>query len=749
MNSIVKPYLLRASIFAGLVILMGLALSLLVYLSTERVRDNAVDLVNDRIPVLTSVNQLIADLSEQERIIYEYYRSQNSELFLANFSQNKTSFIAHSLAISKQQALVDEAQLIVEKQNEIEELSKLFHQAMLANDDNWDYLRELLTEIAQVRTNLLPTLLAVEKKTQNEVDQAHTATLTQMEITHWTVIIYGIAIVLLGGVVSWYTKQFILTNAKNTRLALFPNRNPNPILSVNNLGEISFFNPACLVLLQSVGLNKDKVDKLLPENFNALRKEISSNQCTAMTIEQPLLDRILQVSINWLPEVDSYDLHIVDITERKLAEQKVKHIAFYVQETNLPNQYKLNNDLDNLITKKFTFSLGIFEIKSFNKIVTALGGDTANNIVYTFSELVSKNLPEGVRFYQLNESQFSLVCLRCTTVDSLQELTTSIIRLSEQPVVTNCGEFFVEIDFGYGFFPEHGDSRNGLLKNVHTALIKASHDEYESFSIFSPELAEEIHKSTRLTDNLRNAVALNELFLVFQPQLALSSNRVLGIETLVRWRHQENIISPADFIPLAEQSGLIVPIGNWILNQACHFAKKLIKAGHHELVIAVNVSPRQFSHPYFCQSVIDALKASQLPSKNLELEITEGVFMHNEENTLAVLHRLKSLGIQLSIDDFGTGYSSLSYLKRFPVDKLKIDQSFIMDCHNNDEDKAIVNTIVALGKNLGLSLIAEGVEELSHVDFLKSIDCDEIQGYWYSRPLEANDLVDFIAKQLH
>ncbi|NQZ82348.1 MAG: EAL domain-containing protein [Colwellia sp.] len=748
MNSIVKPYLLRASLLAGLAILMGLALSILVYLSTEQVRHNAIDLVNNRIPVLTSVNQIIADLSEQERIIYEYYRSQDSQSFLENFAKNKKSFTLHNIAISKQEGLGEQADLIIQKQKHIEWLSNEFHQAMLLNDDNWDHLRDLLTEIASVRTDLLPTLLSVEKKTQVEVDQAHAATLTQMEITHWTVVVYGIAIVLLGGLVSWYTKQFILTNAKNTRLALFPNRNPNPILSINNLGEISFFNPACLVLLHSVELTEKDINKLLPTNFIALRKEINNHDCTSMTIEQPLQDRILQVSINWLPEVDSYDLHIVDITERKLAEQKVKHIAFYVQETNLPNQYKLNNDLDKLIIKKIAFSLGIFEIKSFNKLVTALGGDTANEIVCVFSQLVAENLADGVSLYQLNESQFSLVCLRSVSSHALQELTRDIVMLSERPVVTNCGEFFIEIDFGYGIFPEHGDTRNSLLKNVHTALVMAANDEHNSFSLFSPEFSAEIHKSITLTDSLRNAVALNELFLVYQPQLDLTNDRVLGIETLVRWRHQDNIISPVDFIPLAEQSGLIVPIGEWILNQACLFTKSLVELGHSELVVAVNVSPRQFSHPKFCQSVISALEASKLSAKNLELEITEGVFMHNEEQTLAVLHRLKSLGIQMSIDDFGTGYSSLSYLKRFPVDKLKIDQSFIMDCHNNHEDRAIINTIVALGKNLGLSLIAEGVEELSHVEFLKSIGCDEIQGYWYSRPLSEQDLVNFIAKQL-
>jgi EAL domain-containing protein (putative c-di-GMP-specific phosphodiesterase class I) len=247
-----------------------------------------------------------------------------------------------------------------------------------------------------------------------------------------------------------------------------------------------------------------------------------------------------------------------------------------------------------------------------------------------------------------------------------------------------------------------------------------------------------------LIDKLRQVIENQELFLVYQPQLHLITKKITGIETLVRWKHEGKIISPVDFIPLAEQSGLIVPIGEWILNQACIFAKQLVDSGHNDIVVAVNVSPRQFSHPSFSTTVYKALDRSGLLAKNLELEITEGVFMHNEAATLEVLHELKSSGISLSIDDFGTGYSSLSYLKRLPIDKLKIDQSFIRDCHNNEEDRVIVKTIIELGKSLGLSLIAEGVEEEVHVDFLKLLQCDEIQGYWYSRPLQAPQLLEFI-----
>ena len=619
---------------------------------------------------------------------------------------------------------------------------------MLLNEDNWDHLRDLLTQISMARSDLLPTLREVELKTQNAVESGHAITLSQMERTHWTVIAYGISIVLLAGVVSFYIRQYILTNAKNTRLALFSQRNPNPIISLNNLGEVVFSNPASKELLNQVGMAETDIQKLVPENFLTLRNQLSNSQESTLLIEQNLNDRILNININWLRELDAYDIHIVDITKRKIAEQQVKHIAFYVQETNLPNQYKLNNDLDELIYNQQRFSLGIFEIRNFNKIVTSIGVESTSGLVKVLAREVIEHIPSGVGFYQLNDSQFALLCIKRLSQRSLLELTEEIVAISDKSLTTHCGEFFVELDFGYCLHPQDGADRNSLYKNAHTALGISQNDEHTHVTLYKAEYGQAIAASATMVDNLRNAVDNNELFLVFQPQLDLASNKITGAETLVRWRHDDSIVSPAEFIPLAEQSGLIVPIGHWILEQACLFAKKLVTIGHHDIVVAVNVSPRQFSHPGFIESVKAVLEKTELPAKNLELEITEGVIMHNEEETLEALHHLKSLGIQLSIDDFGTGYSSLSYLKRFPVDKLKIDQSFIRDSHNNQEDITLVNTIVTMGKSLGLSLIAEGVEEQEHVDFLNQIACDEIQGYWFSRPLEQEDLLNFLQQHV-
>jgi len=565
-----------------------------------------------------------------------------------------------------------------------------------------------------------------------------------MALTHNTVIFYGFTIVLISIIYAWYIKQYILTNAQNTRLALFPHFNPNPIISVNNVGEVIFSNPASQQLLDKIGNDKDDIHSLLPNNFQSLRQQMNASSNYSLVLEQVLNGSILQVCINWLQEIDAYDIHIMDITERKLAEQQVTHLAFYDQSTNLPNQYKLNEYLSSLLESKQAFTFSVFEITDFTKIVTACGTDGALELTKAFVLTIINELPAPWKLHQLNEHQFALLYPRAMKDSLLHRMAQDLSSLVEEPIITSFGEFFVDLNFGFTQSPQHGEELNVIYKNAHLALSIAVDDEHNNFSLFRAEFSECLEKQATMRESLRSAVALNELFLVFQPQLDLKQKKITGLETLVRWRHQGSVVSPADFIPLAEESGLIVPIGHWILTQACYFAKSLVDAGYTDIVVAVNVSPRQFSHPQFVESVVNILIETNLPTKNLELEITEGIIMHKEAETLGVLHELKSLGLQLSIDDFGTGYSSLSYLKRFPVDKLKIDQSFIMDCHNNDEDKVLVKTIVALGKSLGLSLIAEGVEEKEHVDFLTEIDCDEIQGYWYSRPLEADKLVEFL-----
>lgn len=750
MNGFLKPYLFRATLFSALALILGLSLSYIVYNSSTKVEKNTFELVNNYIPILNNTSQIIEILIAQERNIYEYFVTQDNSLFLAKQNEFKQTLAAKYSLITQQGAFVNESTLLVESQKKIEALFDQFHSTIQNRDqydenDYWDELRIILAQISATRRGMTPVLETIKTSTQQNVINAKNATHQQVTKSHTMVILYSFSIVLLGGLIAWYIRQSVVNNAKMNRLALFPHRNPNPILSINNKGNIVFSNPACEALLLQLDYTNKEINKLLPQNYSTLCQKINKRKLQSISVEQTIKKYVLQYNINYLPDIDAYDIHIIDITERKIVEEKVRRLAFYHQVTNLPNQYKLNDDLVSEITCQKEFSLGVFSIRNFNKLVTAYGVEVSNVLVDKFCDHLKTTLPDELLLYHLNENQFALICRGKNDEFSLQLIAKKIIYIAEKPLITLYGEFFIELDFGFCLYPTHGADKNRLIKNAFSALSVAHANQHEYFSLFCTEVEHEILRNTNMIDDLRNAVVKNELFLVFQPQLNLAQQAITGIETLVRWKREGSIISPAEFIPLAEQSGLIVPIGQWILEQACRFTKELVSLGHADIVVAVNVSPRQFSHPDFLKSVLQTLKDTKLNAKNLELEITEGVFMHNEELTLCVLNQLKKNGIQLSIDDFGTGYSSLSYLKRFPIDKLKIDQSFVKNCHTNDEDKAIISTIVALGKNLNLTIIAEGVEELDHVDFLTSIHCDEIQGYWFSKPLEQDRLIHFMA----
>ncbi|MBO9489214.1 GGDEF domain-containing protein [Endozoicomonas sp. G2_1] len=745
MNNIVKPYLFKASLVSVLAVAFGLALSVVVYLSSEKVRENAIDLVDTRIPVLSAIQHLSADLSEHERIVYEYYASQNELTFVAAIKSNK-AVIEQQLEKLYQQAIAP-AQLAPIKQ----QLAKLhasvdkFHQLMLVQANNWDQVRAELAQISALRRMTLPYLSELNADNQARVNQGHQATLSQMSNTRNTVVVFGIAIVLLALLIAWYTRQYLITSAFNTRLALFSERNPNAVMSVTAGGKVTYSNPACQQLLERVGLQQQSTTSLLPDNLLSEQTADSLAYDFVMRVEHQIGQVHLLFEVNWLADIQTYDIHILDISEQKQAQDEIKQLAYNHQESKLPNHYKLDIDLDYYVINQISVTLGLINVSNYRAMVTRQGVECSNGVVSQLAAMLVQALPE-LNLYHIAENQFAVVWQRKAETDEIDSLVERLKLLVEDSIITCNGEFFVELDFGFSFYPQDSASATELFKNAFTASMAAVEQPHNNSVIFDRQLTETIEKQVLLQDKLRSAISANELFLVFQPQLDLSTDKITGIETLVRWRHQGDIVSPAEFIPLAEQTGLIVPIGQWILKQACLFAKHLTVELEYSLAVAVNISPRQFSHPKFVESVEQILSDTGLPPQFLELEITEGVFVDNEEAMLVVLKRLKSLGVQLSIDDFGTGYSSLAYLKQFPVDKLKIDQAFIRSSHENDEDKVLVNTIIALGQNLGLKLIAEGVELIEHVDFLRAAQCDEIQGYWFSRPLEQADLLAFLEK---
>jgi EAL domain-containing protein (putative c-di-GMP-specific phosphodiesterase class I) len=299
----------------------------------------------------------------------------------------------------------------------------------------------------------------------------------------------------------------------------------------------------------------------------------------------------------------------------------------------------------------------------------------------------------------------------------------------------------VTCSIGLANYPNDGADPDTLLANADAAMYRAKEIGRDNFQFYTPELNTKVHEKFTLQSELRNAILRSEFVLRYQPQVDLRTGRVFAVEALIRWRHPTlGMIPPIKFIPIAEDTGLIVPIGDWVLHESCRQNKAWQAAGLPPVTVCVNVSARQFKEKNLIGRVVSALQDSGLEAQFLELELTESLIMQDVEQAVATMRALQSLGVQLSIDDFGTGYSSLAALKTFPVARLKIDKSFINDLPNDENDKAVASAVISLGQKLNLRVIAEGVETDEQVAFLRQNNCDEMQGYHFSKPVPAADI---------
>jgi diguanylate cyclase (GGDEF)-like protein len=364
------------------------------------------------------------------------------------------------------------------------------------------------------------------------------------------------------------------------------------------------------------------------------------------------------------------------------------------------------------------------------------------------SELITILRPEDT-VARFGGDEFVLIASEVENLTDVTDIAERIVSRLSVPVVIENQEISVSASLGIAMYPLDGESVEELLKNADAAMYHAKARGRNTYSFYRKEMNNSISEQFQLKSKLAKAVEQGELLLHYQPQAASRSVELVGFEALIRWEHPElGRIAPERFIPLAEESGLIVPIGEWVLLTACQFAADLRNKGEAFGRVAVNLSARQFYQATLAKSIERILDQTGLPPQFLELEITESMMMGNTEKVLSILSELKEMGIQLAVDDFGTGYSSLGYLRRFPIDRLKIDRSFIDDVPSSQHDATITRAIISLARNLGLGVIAEGVENRAQLDFLAQNGCDEIQGFLLSKPLDEARMRQFVTGNL-
>ena len=425
---------------------------------------------------------------------------------------------------------------------------------------------------------------------------------------------------------------------------------------------------------------------------------------------------------------------------RRQAEERVHHLAHYDELTGLPNRNMFNQRLSHALiqARRHDKPLAILfiDLDRFKNINDTLGHGAGDRVLKEIAQRLRGCLREADTVSRLGGDEFVVLIEGASRPADVAEVAQKILAAVARPLLLESQEFHLTASIGISACPGDSDDEQSLMKNADIAMYRAKEQGKNQFQFYSAQINVHTLERVALESDLRHALERKEFVLHYQPKVDIAGNRIVGMEALVRWRQPgKQLIAPAQFIPLAEETGLIVPIGEWVLRTACLQNKAWQDQGLPRLRVAVNLSPRQFAHDSLLQDVARVLNETGLDPAWLELEITESMVIRDPEHAVTLLRGLKAMGIHLSIDDFGTGYSSLSYLKRFPLDSVKIDRSFIRDIPGDGDDAAITQAIIAMAHSLRLGVIAEGVETGEQLDFLRANGCDEMQGYLFSRPL--------------
>ncbi len=433
-----------------------------------------------------------------------------------------------------------------------------------------------------------------------------------------------------------------------------------------------------------------------------------------------------------------------DVSLAKLMASQMEFQATHDSLTTLPNRALLIDRLKQAISRapwnsKYIAVL-FLDLDRFKLVNDTRGHDIGDELLQQVANRLSSCLRKGDTVSRLGGDEFVIVLHDLARIEDIQGLAEKIISVFRRPFQLSVEEFFTTASMGISIHPRDGDDPFILMKKADSAMYRAKAAGKNNFVFYDEEMSAQNEKMLAIEIELRRALEKSEFELYYQPQVDMSTGAIIGAEALVRWKHPElGVVSPMEFIPVAEETGLIIPLGRWVIQTACHHRQQWYELGNKDIRVSVNISGVQFQNGSLFAEVDSVLRQTGLNPNLLELELTEGVLAKDSEGSAATLDRLKSMGVHMSIDDFGTGYSSLAYLKRFPMSTLKVDRCFVKDITTDSDDAAICSAVIAMAHNLNLRVIAEGVEDRDQLTFLKTHECDAVQGYYFSRPLPEDE----------
>ena len=711
--------------------------------------------IAEKLPLSQRIGELRGVIADEERLLYEYYSyTATRDAFKAQRTLNNArldNIVGH---LEKDVGSREQVAELRTRLTELDGLSDELSATLASKVVNWDLARAILAQVKPKVRQIEKTLTAMTSANQKAVDnlgmdsQDSVSTMVRWVIG-FSVLIFGVAFF-----VGYYVVAIIREGLERRRLAMFAERDSNPVLSLGASGEVLYANPATAELLSRLNLPSNQPAQLLPADLQRHLDETRSAPTSNTQFEYGHGKYTLDCTVAYLADFSEFHVYVKDVTARKQAEEKLAYQAFFDPATGLPNQYRLREELSAAFSQQRAGTVMMIVADREQEIFEGLGAvETERWLVK-----VALRLRDGINaneesLYRFGENAFVLVCWHGDLVGA-QRRALQLLGTARQPLHIERRELLSTLSIGAALMEcgNGGDAARMAETQVQQAASACNRVRRaggNDFAIYDEAMGQAAANTLRMITDLQHAVENGELRLHYQPKVDTASGRLLGMEALVRWMHPERgMISPAEFIPVAEDTGMIVAIGRWVLREACRQNAAWQQAGLRPLQVAVNLSARQFRSDNLLDEIDAALSETALPASLLELEITESMVMEDPERVINLLDKIRSRGIHLSLDDFGTGHSSLAYLKRFPINCVKIDRAFIKDMPENTDDVAIARTIVAMAKSLGLTTVAEGVETVEQLELLKTMGCDQIQGYFFSRPLPADDFMAFYSARL-
>lgn len=741
-----KKLLPLVLVLYALFLVAGVALSVRNYTESSNLHEQTIRMMDEGFVVYSALSSLRNSISLQEPILYEYYATTDHAKFISRWDGIQRDIAQYWSIVHE--AFNDHPRItaIEEQQAQVRDLRERLLTILRAERIDWDGARSVLEQLTQkallINTSLNSLSNEMRERLHVEGMDAH----NRVALIKRDALYYGMSIIAIALLAGFFLNWYLTGVRERRRLAMFVERNPNPVLRLTRKGQVDYLNPGAWSVLMTQGVAADNPLALLPDDTPERLSLLDQNGTDWATWQYAALGRHFEAVVHFLQDFNAFHVYLRDISERVLAEQRLEHMAFHDLVTELPNRRKFMVDIQEALTRGKPGVVLLLNIERMQRVVDSVGHGVADRVLKVLAKRIRQIIAEfephcpGASLYRYEGEIFGVLLPSMESHGLSSQIAAEIFSRFNSPLTVDYSEVYLGVSIGASRYPADGQDSISLISRADQALqqIKGTEGGYR---VYESALSAEASERLMLENHLRHALERGELGLVYQPQISLSDGCLVGVEALLRWNHPVlGSIPPDKFIPIAEETGLIVSIGEWVLRTACFQAQRWIDKGLRPVRMAVNISMRQFISQTLVETVANVLSQTGLPAQCLELEVTESMAMEDVPFSIEALHKLKSLGMSVAMDDFGTGYSSLAYLRQLPIDRIKVDRAFVGNLECDPGDATLVRSIIELGNNLDLEVIAEGIETIGQMDFLHQIGCAEGQGYLFGRPVSAQDL---------